>query len=85
MERLAEARHKQQEKHKKRQEEEIEKESRKQLQAFDYKDPEFNKPPYPCAPESFPDHTVFQCAHMLAATISWHMKEAQKAWFYLIP
>ena len=37
------------------------------------------KLPYPCTPGIFPDHTVFQRVHMLAATISYHMKEAQKA------
>ena len=83
MDRLAEARHKQEEEHKRKLDEESD-ESKKKLQAFDYNDPEFNKLPYPCTPGIFPDHTVFQRVHMLAATISYHMKEAQKAWFYLV-
>ena len=84
MDRLAEARCKQEEECKRKLDEESD-ESKKKLQLFDYKDPEFNKLPYPCTPGIFPDHMVFQRVHMLAATISYHMKEAQKAWFYLVP
>ena len=85
MDRLTETRCKQEEEHKRKLDEEVEKESKKELQAFDYNNPEFNQLPYPCTLGIFSDHMVFQRVHMLAATISYHTKEAQKAWFYLVP